>query len=168
MANKVYTAPETALVFTESSGDATFTPKNVANGAGRVSAQLDRGAGSKAMRYRWEAKFSTQANITPGTAGVQLEVYIITAHHTAADVDSSVGQSDAALSSRNQLLNAKLIGIVVPTGTAAGTGSFVASGIVEIAARYVSVAYWNATGQALVNTDNTHPFRLVPMPDEIQ
>ena len=168
MANLIYTLPETAIVFTETGGDAVFTPKNVANGPGRVSAQFDRGAGAKAMRYRVEAQFKTAANITPGTAGVQAEVYIATAHIAAATVDSGLGQSDAALSTRNSLLNAFLVGTIVPTGTAAGVGPFNRSWVVEILARYISVALWDASGQSFTNVDGDNFIKLVPMPDQIQ
>lgn len=168
MANLIYTLPETAIVFTETGGDATFTPKNVANGAGRVSAQFDRGAGAKAMRYRVEAAVKTAANITPGTAGVQAEVWIATAHSGSSLIDSDLGASDAGLSTRNQLLNAFLVGTIVPTGTAAGAGPFHRSWAIEILARYVSVALWNATGQTFTNVDGDNYVKLVPMPDQIQ
>lgn len=168
MANLIYTLPETAIVFTESGGDAVFTPKNVANAAGRVSAQYDRGSGAKAMLYRVEAQFKVQSNITPGTVNILTEVYIATAHVVSTDVDSGLGVSDAALSTRNQLLNARLIGTVVPTGTAAGAGPFNASFTVEILARYISVALWNATGQTFTNVNGDNYVKLVPMPDQIQ
>src|SRR5687767_3311291 len=139
MANLIYTLPETAIVFTESGGDAVFTPKNVATGAGRVSAQFDRGAGAKAMRYRVEAAFKTGSNITPGTSGVQVECYIATAHIAAATVSSGLGQSDAALTARNQLLMARAIAVLVPTGTGAGTGPFVSNEeVTEPLGRYIS------------------------------
>lgn len=168
MANKVYTTPETAIVFTETGGDATFTAKNVANGAGRVSAQFDRGAGAKAMRYRWEAQFKTQANITPGTSGVWLEIYIVTAHVSSSAEDSTIGAADAALTARNQLLNAMAVSVVLPSGTAAGSGPFRRSGVVEVYGRYLSAAFWNATGQTLTNVDGDNYLKLVPMPDEVQ
>jgi hypothetical protein len=168
MANLIYTLPETAIVFTESGGDATFTPKNVATGAGRVSAQFDRGAGAKAMRYRWEAAFKTGSNITPGTSGVPVELYVATAHISASIIDSSLGASDAALTARNSLLLAQPIGVLIPTGTAAGTGPFVGSGVVEILARYISVAMWNASGQTLTNVNGDNYIKLVPMPDQVQ
>ncbi len=43
MPNKVYSAPETPVVFQASGGDVTFTLTNLGFGAGRVSAQRDRG-----------------------------------------------------------------------------------------------------------------------------
>jgi hypothetical protein len=168
MPNLIYTNPEAAIVFTEVSGDVVFTPKNLGNLAGRVSAQLDRGAGAKAMRYRWEAKFSVQSSITPGAAGVQVELWIATAHSAAASVDSGLGQADAALTARNQLLMAMPVGVVVPHGTAAGVGPFNGSGYVDLYARYISVAYWNATGVSLTNVNGDNVVRLIPIPDEIQ
>lgn len=168
MANLIYTLPETAISFTESGGDAVFTPKNTANGAGRVSAQYDRGSGAKAMRYRVEAAFKVGTNITPGTAGVQAEFYVATAHVSNTVVESTLGTTDAALTAKNQLLNAFLVGVIVPDGTAAGAGPYVRSWVVEILARYISVAVWNATGQTFTNVNGDTYVKLVPMPDQIQ
>jgi hypothetical protein len=161
MANKVYQVPETAIVFTESGGDAVFTPKNIANGAGRISTQLDRGTVAKAMRYRWEAQFKGAAAVAIGSG---VRVYLHAAHSAAAAVDG--GQSDAGISAETQLSNWALVGQVVASTNA--VGPFYASGVVTILGRYLSVGLWNASGQTLTNVNGDNKITLVPIPDEIQ
>ena len=64
MANKIYRAVETPLVFRDSGGDVVLTLQNLAAGAGRVSAQYDRGDGSKPQYHEVTAVFQME------TAGV--------------------------------------------------------------------------------------------------
>lgn len=167
MPRKVLVLPESSVTFSEN-GTITFTIKNVASGAGRVSAQWDRGVNAIAMRYHVEVKVTTASNVTPGTAGVRAEPYLCSAHSNAANVDSAVGQSDAALSSLNQLLGALPLPHVLPTGTGATTGPFYSSCDVELYARYISVALWNLMGVNTANTNDATVITLTPMPDQIQ
>ena len=162
MANKIYVAPETAIVFKNSGGDVTFTPKNVANAAGRISAQWDRGSGSKPGRYYWRVHTKFQAGLTVGNA---LEVYFATSDGT--DVDGNQGTTDAAFSAADKRRNLQFVGTVVADSTSSGEVQ-IASGLVEVYTRYLSVVWWNATGQTLTNTDSDHTFTLTPVPDEIQ
>jgi hypothetical protein len=165
MVNKILVNPETAITFGSNSDTVTFTPKAVATGAGRISAQHDRGSGAKAMRYRWEARSKVGSN---ATLGLTIQLFLVTAHSAAANVDDGLGQSDAALSVSTQLSNARYIGDLKVNGTAANVGPWYASGNITIFTRYVSVAWWNASGQTLTNVDADHQFVLIPMPDEIQ
>lgn len=165
MVNKIFVNPESAITFGSNSDTVTFTPKNVANAAGRISAQHDRGSGAKAMRYRWEA-FSKVGS--DATLGLSIPIYIVTAHSSSSLIDDGLGASDAALSATTQLSNSVCIGAIIVNGTAANVGPWYASGIIEILARYVSVAWWNASGQTLTNVDADHRFTLIPMPYEVQ
>lgn len=162
MANKVYTVRETPIVFAPSGGDVVFTPTSLANGAGRISAQLDRGSGAHATRYIWRARY--RAAVAP-TVGAVVRVYLVTSDGTYADGD--LGTGDAAVSAEIDLGNARLIGAVA-ADAASTTKDFVASGIVEAAARYLQVAWWNAIGQALSSTAGDQAMTLTPIPDEIQ
>ena len=162
MPNKVYVAPESAVVFAPSGGTVTFTPTSLANSAGRVSAQWDRGAGSKPILYRWRAKTKAAAALAIGT---RLEIYIATSDGSI--VDGNVGTADAALSSADKRTNLQQIGVIGSDSTSNGETQQ-ASGLVEIRDRYVSVVWYNALGQALTGTDGDHSFSLTPVPDEIQ
>ena len=162
MANKVYVAPETAISFKSSGGDVVFTPASVANGAGRISAQWDRGSGSKPARYVWRVHTKAAAALA---VGVALEIYFATSDGT--DVDGNQGTSDAAFSAADKRRNLQFVGTVVADSTTNGEVQ-ISSGVVEIYTRYVSVVWWNALGQSLTGTNGDHTFTLTPVPDEIQ
>lgn len=162
MANKVYAAPETAISFKSSGGDVTFTPTSVANGAGRISAQWDRGTGSKPMRYKWRAKTKAGAALAVGT---QLEIYFSTSDGTIQDGNQST--SDAAFAAGDKRRNLQPVGVIEADSTSNGEPQY-ASGVVWIFDRYVSVVWWNALGQALSGTAGDHEFTLTAVPDEVQ
>lgn len=162
MANKVYAAPETAIVFKSSGGDVTFTPTSVANAAGRISAQWDRGSGSKPARYYWRAVTKAAAALA---VGVQLEIYFATSDGTYIDGNQST--SDAAFSATDKRRNLQAVGVIEADSTTNGEVQ-IASGIVWIFTRYVSVVWWNALGQSLSSTASDHLFTLTPIPDEVQ
>ena len=164
MANKIYSAPETTLVFDDSGGGGviTFTPKNIANNAGRISAQHDLGAGSKPRKFRWMAL--TKANVAP-TVGTILEIYLAPGDGT--NEAGNEGTADAALSAEDKKRNMIRIGSVV-ADKATNTEPFVAMGVCEIPFRYFSVCWVNKFGQTLTNTSADHQFTLTPIPDEVQ
>lgn len=162
MTNKIYTASETAITFKESGGDAAITLLNLGYGAGRISAQYDRGAGSKPMRYSWKGVF--QFETTP-VVGELVELYLAQSDGTV--VDGVVGTSDAALTT-DKRRNLDLIGVVVVDTTSTAT-NIVASGICYIWQRYFSVGIWNASaGDNLENTANVNYITFTPIPDEVQ
>ena len=165
MVNKIYVDPETPITFGSNSDTVTFTPKNVATGAGRISAQHDRGSGAKAMRYRWESFSKVGSN---ATLGYGIDIFIATAHKSASEIDDGLGASDAAVSGATLVSNSRYIGTIKVNGSGANVGPWQASGEFEILARYLSVVWINNTGQTLTNVDADHQFTLIPMPDEIQ
>ena len=162
MPSKIYSAPETAITFKSSGGIVTFTPTSVANGAGRISAQWDRGAGSKPTRYKWRVKTKAAAALVVGT---ELEIYFATSDGTI--VDGNQGTADAAVSAADKRRNLQPVGTIRADSTSNGEVQH-GSGIVWIFDRYVSVVWWNALGQALSGTAGDHEFILTPVPDEIQ
>lgn len=165
MANKIYAAPETAIVFKNTGGDVTFAPHTtpLAFAHGRISNQLDRGAGSKPTRYRWRMRTRWA---TTATAGETLRLYLVTSDGTNPD-GSALSTTDADLSSEVLLINScQQIGAVVSSGV---DQVEVTSGICMIYDRYAQFAVWNASAaKALTATASDHIFTLTPMPDEIQ
>lgn len=164
MANKIYLHGETEITFKSSGGTVAFSPASVANNAGRISAQADLGSAARSRLYRWRAKSKCQA--TP-TLGALIRIYLVCADDTT-DLDGNAGTADAAFATEALLKNHQYIGNIIID--VAGTGDQKASsmGTIEIASRYVSVVFWNASGATLDATGSNHQFTLVPVPDEIQ
>ena len=163
MANKVYSAIETSITFQDSGGDVAMTLQNLGFGAGRVSAQYDRGAGSKSRKYSVRAV--VQFETTP-IVGETVEIYLFQGDGTYTD--GTVGTSDAALSS-DKRRNGRLIGIVTVDTTSTATNISKTFDDVEIASRYFSLGVWNASaGDNLENTANATKIVVTPVPDEIQ
>lgn len=162
MSNKIYVAPETAIVFKSSAGDVVFTPTSVADQAGRISAQWDRGAGSKPSLYRWRAKTKAAAALTAGNV---LEIWAATSDGTIEDGNQST--ADAAFATASKRNNLQYVGVIVADSTTNGEVQQ-GSGYLMIRDRYVSIVWWNAFGQALSSTAGDHSISLTPVPDEIQ
>lgn len=165
MPSKQYYAPESAITFAPSGGTEPITMTSLANGAGRISDQLDRGGGSKPGLYTIQIKTKAAAALA---VGVQLRAYLIESS-VSADVPGNLGVSDAAVSSEDKLRN---LGAPVATINADSTSNGevqISSAIpVFILSRYISVAVWNALGQALSGTAGDHVITLVPTPAEMQ
>lgn len=160
MSNNILLVDGTAKSFKESGGDVLWTPKNVANGAGRISTQLDLGA-TRYEWYRWvlATKFQT------ATVGNAIRLYLVYSDGTYQD-GSGLGTSDAGVAAETLLqYAAKQIG---PTMVHHATNANIWSGHVRPLARYVSVTIWNASGVALTNTAGDHEFRLQPVNMQVQ
>lgn len=165
MSSLNYYAPGTAAVFTPSGGTIVFTPTSLANAAGRVSAQWDRGAGSKPSIFRVESR--TRAAVAP-VVGTVVNVYLVYGQASSTMIPGKVGAADAAVSSENLFLNAKLIGTMI-CDVAGNTNDFVMSEVVrDVRAQYVSVGWFNLLGQALSATAGDHVVTMTPMSDEAQ
>jgi hypothetical protein len=161
MANKIYRASETAITFKESGGDAVITLKNLGAGVGRISAQYDRGAGSKPALYNWKSVFIFE---TAPVASEVVSIYLSESDGTYQD--GLVGTVDAALTAA-RLVNLKLIGTSLNDTTLTGT-SVIASGMCEIWEQNFSVGVWNGTADNLANADNASVIIFTPMPYEVQ
>lgn len=162
MANKIYRAVETPVVFRDSSGDVVLTLQNLAAGAGRVSAQYDRGAGSKSQYHEVTAVFQME---TAGVIGEAIEVWLFESDGTYQD--GTVGTIDAALAS-DKRRNGMLIGAVIVDTTSTATNIVGRFKDVPITSRYYSVGVWNATADNLEDTANASRVIVTPMPPEIQ
>ena len=161
--NKIYVNPETAITFADSaqSPSATLTFSALASGAGRISAQFDRGAGAIAMCYVWRATNSLSGTNVVGAA---IEYFLATSDGT--NIDGQVGTSDAALAS-DKRNNLKFLGLLIVDQTTTNT-NMTASGTVCTSSRYLSIGVWNATTLAFQTSTSAHKFSLTPIPMEIQ
>lgn len=160
--SKVYRAIETVLTFKDSGGDAVITLANLGFGAGRVSAQYDRGTGSKPMLYMWRA--AIQYASAPQLNELA-EIYLFESDGTY--MDGTLGASDAALTSAKKV-NGKLLGYNTVDTTSTNT-DIVSSGLCFIVERYISIGVWNgSSGDNFRNSSNTSVITLTPVPPESQ
>jgi hypothetical protein len=163
MPNKVYRATETPVVFCESGGTEPITLINLAFGAGRVSDQYDRGAGSVAQLHEVIGVFQFE---TAPAVGEAVEIYLFESDGTYQD--GTVGVSDAALTT-DKRRNGTLIGAVIADTTSTATNIVGRFKDVPITSRYYSIGVWNASaGDNLENTANASRVIVTPMPPEIQ
>jgi hypothetical protein len=161
--SKQYVIPETAITL----GDSAQTPSAVitltalAAGAGRLSAQVDRGAGAHAGVYKWRCTVSLNGT---NVVGDTVELYLATSDGT--NVDGEVGTADAALATakRNNLL---LMGLLIVDQVTTNT-VMTASGSVFVPDRYFSLGLWNATSLPFQTSTSAHKCSLTPMPFEQQ
>ena len=91
MANKVYIARETPVVWGDSGQDEVLTLNNLAASAGRVGAQHDFSTGSTPGWFNW--RLTVQFDTAP-VVGETVEIYLSTSDGT--EEDGQVGTSDAA------------------------------------------------------------------------
>ena len=161
MAKEIYIVEGTPLKINgEADAAYAWSMEAVANGAGRVSARIDLGTAPRPYLYRWHCKVPFQA--TP-TAGNELRLRKSESDGTYEDGD--LGVVDAALAAE-PTGNCRQFGSVKVQ--AAGTQDNIASGIVEIYSRYVSIVGWNASGAAVDATDSNFFFSLTPIYDQQQ
>lgn len=164
MSNDILQKDGTAFTFKSTGGSALWTPTSLANGAGRISDQLDLGASPRAAKFRWVLR----AKLASPTVGLMLRPYLIEASTAAITYqDGILGVSDAAIASEViTQYSGKLLG-PCPIQTN-GTAFQVWSGKCKILSRYVSLMLWNASGVAFSATATDHEFRLEPVNDQVQ
>lgn len=163
MANKVYEAPETAVVYKDSDATYTITLNNLAHAAGRIGDQWDRGTGSKPARYRVRCCFAFEATHTI-VVGETVAVYLATSDGT--NIDGTVGAVDAALTAA-QCNNLQLIGLVV-VDVVSKDAKITATFDCWIHERYVSPGVFNNTTDHFQADNDASTITFTPYPDEIQ
>lgn len=161
MADKVYVARETAIVWSDTAGDLVMTLNNLATTALRLGARKDWGAGSTSEWYEW--RLTVQFETAP-VVGETVLVYLSWSDGT--EEDGQLGIADAA-GDANSVKNMKLIGVLVVTSTAPAH-DMTASGICRIPTRYVSPCIHNNTADNFKATNDTSEFTLTPIPPEVQ
>tara|TARA_R110000822_G_C15054273_1_gene466753 strand:+ start:167 stop:652 length:486 start_codon:yes stop_codon:yes gene_type:complete len=158
----VYTKIGTPVTFKESGGDVVITLLNLAFGAGRVSAQKDRGAGPSYPKLH-SVKVVVQFTASPAV-GDAVNVYLLQSDGSL--VDDNVGTSDAALTVQPV---SGFIGSVIAKSASGATNFIVSFNDVPITQRYYSIAIWNASAtKNLQNTANVSYVTVTPNPDDIQ
>lgn len=163
MANKIYLQEETAKTFKDSGGDVTFTLASLANGAGRISAQLDLGAAPRAERYLVMVEVKAAASLTLSVEVARLYM----ARGDGTDIDGPVGTSDAAIAAETRFTsNLKYVGSVI--ADQAAVGPFNRTFVISCQSRYLSFGIWNPSGQAFSSTGGDCFVKVTPIPDEIQ
>ena len=163
MANKIYQQEEASKTFVDSGGDVVFTLASLANGAGRISAQLDLGAAPRADRYFVMVEIKTASALTLSVEAARLYV----ARGDGTDVDGPVGTSDAAISDETRFSsNLRYVGSVI--ADQAAVGPFNHSFVITHQSRYMSFGIWNPSGQAFSSSGGDCFVKVTPIPSEIQ
>jgi hypothetical protein len=161
--NDIYLNPGTPVTFKSTGGTILFTPTSLAFGAGRKSAEWDRGTGPQPGEYRWRVKTKFQ-----GTPVVRSLVNIYLATGDGTTYDGEVAAGDAAFTDSNALdTTIRRIGsIVIDTTT---TDAIHTSGTFRMVARYGILIWWNATAAATLSaTAGDHEFIATPIPPQKQ
>ena len=161
MPTKIYQHDETAITWVASGGTAVFTPTGLTTANGRQGAHHDLGTAARSRLFAWRAW------IVPGgtrVVGEAVRVYLKTSDGTSPDNDDGTG--DIAVSASDKLRNLRQLGAIVIDENAAVP--MVASGLIEVAARYVAPVFWNGTANTLSATAADFGFSLTPVPDEAQ
>lgn len=161
MANLIYQNEGSAITWQSSGGTHALTMTSLASAAGRQGELHDFGTGARSRLYVWRAR------IVPGATrvvGERVLWYIKTSDGSHPDNDDGTG--DIAVSSIDKLRNLLPIGAIIIDENAAV--EMVASGFIEIPARYAGPVGWNATANTLSGTAADFGFSLTEVPDEIQ
>src|SRR6185436_16746732 len=96
--SSIFLSEGTQKVFKNSGGDVVWTPKNISNGNGRISAVLDLGAAPRRFEFGWGLLSKFQS----ATAGNAIRMYVVqleTNATTYQDGGGGLGTSDATLTS---------------------------------------------------------------------
>lgn len=163
MANLIYQNEGSAISFKETSGTYSFTPKNIANGVGWTSAIGDLGAAPRARLFKYHGQ--TKVAATPALNN-QLRMYLCGSEN-GTDIVGGFATTTATVSSEDKFRNCLTL-LPIDIDEASSSRIFVRQGFILIPYRYVTVGWWNATGQTLTNTAGDHIFLLQAAPDEIQ
>lgn len=151
----------TITLWAASGGDALLTLTSLANGAGRIGAQVDLGA-TRAGRYRFqiECRFGTAP-----TAGNAVELYLATSDDNTFR-EGNLGSTDAAVSDGDLRGQLTFVGILAVDNQ--NTAAQIRTFEIECGARYISPVVWNAAGQAFSSTASHHNVRMWPVITEAQ
>lgn len=162
MANLVYILPETAIVWSDTTGDLAMTLNNLATTVGRQGAVKDWGTGARAL---WYAYRSWVQFATAPVVGETVDIYLKTSDGTRPDNDDGTG--DIALSSADKLKNLFRLKPIIVDEAATGV-LMVSSGFVQLPHRFVMPVFLNSTADNLVASDDVSGVSLTPVPDQIQ
>jgi hypothetical protein len=156
LTQSIYQKFGTSVVFANTGGNITMTMKNIATGAGRISAQKDWGATPQPGWYKWEA---TMLPTSSPTLGLSWRIYAMVSYAAATAIDTAT--TDTALTAETQLSNFTQLGSVYVS--VSGAGPFYANGVVFLPGRYMNLGWWNASGVNTANTDTTTTITMTPL-----
>ena len=162
MVAKVYINKETAITWTDTTGDLAMTLNNLAAGVARQGAVKDWGTSARTNRYEWRC--SVQFATAP-VVGEEVQIFLKTSDGSYPDNDDGTG--DIAVSSTNKLQNLIPLGIIL-VDEAATSVNMVANNVIEHDARYFMPVIFNNTADNLVATNNVCKFIMTPVPFETQ
>lgn len=162
MANEVLDKQGTAIVIKASGGDVVFTPQNIANNTGRMSAVIDLGA-TFAKKYAVEVK--SKLTSAPD-AGLTIEVYWATSKDGSVWPGKVTG-SDAAYPSTIDD-NVKQLLLLGPLPCHNTTDEQIKVLGLRPIGRFGVIVWVNKTAQTLTNVAADHIVTLTPVIDEIQ
>lgn len=143
----------------------TISLGSLANGAGRISAQIDNST-ARGTRARVGIRVKTGASAP--TAGQVYKVYFIRQTATTplqgGRGGSALGTADAAVSV--EPLNAECLGSLQVTTATATTYEEIFT-VIDPGAKF-SIVVWNASGQAADTTNGNHLVEVDLLCDEVQ
>lgn len=162
MPNEILDKQGTAIVIRESGGTVVFTPKNIANNVGRMSASIDLGA---TFAGRYAVELQSKLQVAP-TAGLGIEAYWATSKDNSiwpGKVTGSDGAYPATVDDNKKQLT--LLGSLICHNT---TDAQIKTLGLRPLGRYGVIVWINKTGQTLTNVAADHIVTLTPIIDEIQ
>lgn len=145
----------TLLINGEVGADYAWSMEGVANGAGRISAQIDLGAAPRPDAFRWRCQVKYQATPTAGT-----DLRLRKAESDGTYEDDGLGEADAAVATE-PTSNAPQFGAVKTQ--AAGTQVNIKGLTADASEQYLSLVGWNASGATIDATDSNFKFFLTPI-----
>lgn len=167
-ANKVYIAPETAIVWTDSGGDELLDLGGAAAGTSTMGSFADLGPSSRSEYYNFELLID--GFDTAPVVGESVDLYfsqsIATTNFDGNPTTDPTTSAEGTITI-DQLKNCMFVGSAVVYSTTV-TDELKSTGIVRLTSRYVSVVVHNNTADALESTSETHKVTLIPIPPEVQ
>jgi hypothetical protein len=159
-----YVLPGSPITFADSAQTPTraWTLTALAAGAGRLSAQYDRGAGAGPAIWELRCKLSLTGT---NTVGQTVEFYLSTSDGT--DADGALGTADAALAS-DKRRNLLFVGVLVVDQTTTNVTMTVSFRNIYVPQRYFSLGIWNNTALPLETSTAKHRCQMTPVPIQMQ
>ncbi len=152
------------ISFEPTGGTVVLTLTSLAAGAGRISAQLDRGAGD--IRDRYAGALRTQFATVPVAPEI-IRMYLIEGWDFRTGGIKEGGDlpgTDSAIADEDRFIaGGILIGrLIVPPSPAADTEYISLPFDFQTIARYIQLGVWNGTVDALTATAGEHEIAMYP------
>ncbi|KKM75165.1 hypothetical protein LCGC14_1393000 [marine sediment metagenome] len=168
-ANKIYIAPETAVVWTAGGGDELLDMGGQAAAEVRTGSFLDLGAASRSSDYVFT--FFIDQFATAPVLGETIDLYFGMGTSTTSfdgEPNTAPGDSAEGNTQLEQLKNLLYVGSAVVGTTTAADATLRITGFVRFFQRYIFPVVHNNTADALNSTGDGHSITLTPVPAEIQ